>query len=346
MQRYAVILAGGRGERFWPFSTRQHPKQFVTLFGGKSLLAQAVERLHGVVPAERIYVVTAETLVATTRAALPMLPPDQIIGEPLARDTAAAVALACGVIAQRDSAGSIAILTADHLIGDEATFQRMLADAYAVAEHDALLVTLGIAPTFPATGYGYIECGAPVESDTQTTFCKGCRFVEKPSAEMAQAYLETGAFVWNAGMFIGTVRVLCEAFERVAPQWLPLIQHPEAKVTLYPTLPKLSFDYAVMEKLSSFLVARGDFGWDDVGALNALAHHFPQDADGNTFLSPTYALDVKGCLVVANKTERPTALVEVSDLMVVQTDCVTLVCPKASAQRVKQLLETLPEDLK
>lgn len=346
MNVYAFILAGGRGERFWPLSTFSRPKQFVTLFGGKSLLAHAVDRLEGLVPQERIHVITSADLLPATRAALPGLPEENLLGEPMGRDTAAAVALACGTVMAKDPQGVVAILPADPIIGDVSAFRAALADACAVAAHEPVIATLGIAPTFPATGYGYIECGEPLEGPESTPLRRVRRFVEKPDLATAKAYLETGAFVWNAGMFIWRAEVMAEAFRRHAPQWVSLIEHPEHMATLYLTLPKLSVDYAIMEKSDNLVVARGDFGWDDVGALPALARQFPADAEGNVALAPTFALDAHGCIVAAESTERATALLGVEDVIVVHSEKVTLVCAKNATDRLKALVASLPENLR
>ncbi len=344
--QYAIILAGGRGERLWPLSTFHRPKQFVTLFGGKPLLAHAVERLEGIVPPENTFVITSADLLGVTQEALPKIPRENLIGEPMGRDTAAAVALACGLVKARDADGVGAILTADHLMADEEAFRQVLKDAYRVAAREVAIVTIGIAPTFPATGYGYIEAGEPLAAAEQTPFRKVCRFVEKPNLATAQAYLETGAYVWNAGMFIWRASVMEEAYARCAPEYLPLIQRPEMMEALYPTLTKISVDYAIMEKCGNLLVARGDFGWDDVGSLTALAGHFPADESGNVLLGPNTLLETQDCILANQGSERPTALLGVKDLIVVQTERVTLVAHKDAAQHLKTLVAQLPSDLK
>lgn len=346
MNIHAFILAGGRGERFWPLSTFARPKQFVSLFGGKPLLAHAAERLQGLVPPERIHVITSADLVPATQAALPNLPEGNILGEPIGRDTAAAVALACGVVRAKDPGGVAAILPADPLIGDVPAFRAALADACAVAGRDPVIATLGIAPSFPATGYGYIECGDALNAPEPTPMHRVRRFVEKPDLATAKAYLATGAFVWNAGMFIWRAEVMAEAFRRHAPQWLPLIEAPERMAELYPTLPKLSVDYAIMEKSDNLVVVRGDFGWDDVGTLPALARQFPKDAAGNVAIAPTFALDARGNIVAAEGGGRATALLGVKDLIVVHTEKATLVCSKTAADNLKALVATLPPELR
>ena len=345
---YAFIMAGGRGERFWPLSVYSRPKQFVSLFGGRPLIAHAADRLETVVPRENIYVITSQDLVPATQAALPDIPKANIIGEPMGRDTAAAVALACGITLKRDPNGVAAILTADHLMADVSAFRRVLTDTYSVAASRPVIATIGIAPTFPATGYGYIECADTLTTDADigTPFRRVRRFVEKPDRATAEAYLATGAFVWNAGMFIWQAGIMREAFEKYAPAWLPVIKYPDAIRTLYPTLPKLSVDYAIMEKSDSLVVARGDFGWDDVGSLPAIAEHFPTDADGNTAISPAITLNSTSCIIAAEGDQRTTALLGVSDLIVVHTSKATLVCAKSAAQDIKKLVAKLPPDLK
>ncbi len=341
---HAFILAGGRGERFWPLSTHDRPKQFVTLFGGKPLIAHAVDRLTGLVPPERVHVITSADLIPATRAALPGVPPGQIIGEPMGRDTAAAVALAAGLLARTAPEAPAIILPADPVIGDAAAFRATLALAARQAARADVIATVGIAPTFPATGYGYIECGDPLPGEPALRAVR--RFVEKPDLPTAQRYLRTGAFVWNAGIFIFRPAVMAEAFRRHAPEWLPLVADPDARDALYPTLPRKSIDYAVMEKSDNLVVARGDFGWDDVGNLPALGRQFPADAQGNVAIAPTYALDATGNIVAAEGDARVTALLGVEGLIVVHTAKATLVATKAAAQNLKALLATLPPDLR
>ena len=339
---HAFILAGGRGERFWPISTFNRPKQFCTLFGGKPLIAQAVDRLAGLVPQANIRIITSADLVPATRDALPGLPAANVIGEPIGRDTAAAVALACGIVAREDPHGVALILPADPLIANEAAFRDALALAAAQAAREPVIATVGIAPTYPATGYGYIECADEAAPGVRRVR----RFVEKPDLATAERYLATGAFVWNAGIFVWRADTMAAAFRAHAPQWLPLIENPTDIETLYPTLPKLSVDYAIMEKSDNLVVVRGDFGWDDVGTLPALARQFPADPQGNVAIAPTYALDAAGNIVAAEGDPRATALLGVNGLIVVHTPKATLVCSKDAAQDLKRLVATLPPDLR
>lgn len=347
MNLHAFILAGGSGERLWPLSTKACPKQFLTLLGGKSLLAQACERLEGLIPAEHCHVITAESLLDATRRALPTLPRENIHGEPMRRNTAAAIAWACGLIHQSDPTATLAFLASDHLITAPDAFRNELADAAELAHRKPLIVTLGITPTCPTSRYGYIECGDPVPEALPhgTRFASVRRFIEKPAPENARAYLETGAFLWNAGLFISRADTLAEAFRQHAPAWLPLIEAPTAAHALYPTLPTLSIDYALIEHCPNLAVGQGDFGWDDVGTYEALAAHLPHDAQGNTLLAPTVTLDTSGTLVLAHNAPRTTALLGIHDLLVIHTPKATLLCPRAEAHRLPELLKKLPPDL-
>ena len=215
---YAVILAGGRGERFWPLSTTARPKQFISLFGGRPLIALALERLEGVVPPERTLIITAADLLEATADVARQLPPENVIGEPVPRDTAAACALACGLVAARDPEGVVAILTADQLMADIETFRQTLRDSFTAAAQGSHIVTIGIPPTYPATGFGYIEAGDALETRTVTPFSKARRFVEKPDAYTAARYVESGKYCWNAGMFIWKTGTMRKALGEHAPE--------------------------------------------------------------------------------------------------------------------------------
>ena len=344
MNAYAIIMAGGNGERFWPLSTPEHPKQFLTLFGGKPLIRHATDRLAGLIPPERTLVITAERLAAETRRALPGIPKGNVIGEPCRRDTAAAVACACGLVKRLGGPDAVGcILTADQLIGPATKFRRALKDAIRVASHADAIVTIGIAPDRPATGFGYIECGSRIETATATEFHAVRRFVEKPDEPTAKRYLKSGRFCWNSGMFIWRASVMEDAFARCAPDIAALIGGvacaKSVRATLrktYPALRAISVDYAVMEKVRKVVVARSDFTWDDVGSWTALPKHFPCDAAGNTCLGKTALLDTHGSIVVSEG-GRLTAVLGMKDVVVVQTADATLVCAKSRVQDIKRL---------
>jgi len=360
---YAVILAGGRGERFWPLSRTSRPKQFVEIFGGVPLLRIAAERLAGVVPPERVLVITSADLVGRSREALPEIPPENIVGEPFGRDTAAACALGTELVAalvRRQSRcadparARVAILTADQLMADVPAFRRTLANAFFFADAQPVIVTMGITPTRISTAFGYIEADAPIVKGVPegTSFRKAVRFVEKPDAETAAMYLATGRYFWNAGMFIWSVATFRDALVRYRPQLadamsalVPSIGTPEfapALARVYGGLEKISVDYAIMEHATNIVMAEGDFGWDDVGSWTALADHFPADASGNVALGKAEILDGRDNIVVGDD-GHVVALFGVDDLVVVHTPDATLVCPKSRAQRLKDLVRRLQD---
>lgn len=346
---YAVILAGGRGERFWPLSTAQRPKQFISLFGGRPLLTLALDRLEGVVPPERTLIITAEDLLPATAGAARHLPPENLIGEPCGRDTAAACALACGLVAARDPEGVVAILTADQLMTDIETFRQTLRDSFAAAADGKHIVTIGIPPTWPATGFGYIEAGERLSYDMVTDFHKAQRFVEKPDEQTATSYLESGNYSWNAGMFIWHVNAMRAALTTFVPELLELLEITAAArdcVALqerlrevYPTIKRISIDYAVMERADNIIMAQGAFGWDDVGTWPAVAGHFAADDKNNVVIGASESIDASGNIVVSE--DRLTALIGVNDLVVIQSDNATLICPRDRAQEVKALLQRI-----
>ena len=343
---YAVIMAGGRGERFWPLSTVARPKQFLTLFGGRTLLTQAVDRLAGLIPPERILIITSRALVPATCEAAWNLPAENIIGEPQGRDTAAACALACALVSQRDQQGVACILTADQLMADVEAFRRILADSVTVAAAHDVIVTIGVEPTYPATGFGYVETAGKLETGTATTFQRALRFVEKPDAKVAAEYLAGGRHCWNAGMFIWRVTVMQQAMAQHAPQLLELCRQAAATPpagldalldTIYPRLARISVDFAIMEHLQNIVVARGAFGWDDVGTWSAVASHIAADAAGNVVVGACEAVDAIGNVVISEG--RLTALLGVKHLVVVHAGETTLVCDRDRVQDLKKLVQ-------
>ncbi|MBT3194217.1 MAG: mannose-1-phosphate guanylyltransferase [Verrucomicrobia bacterium] len=350
--RYAVIMAGGKGERFWPLSTSKRPKQVLSIVGDRPMLAQAVERLAGFIPPERVLVITNASLVEVSREAVPELPPENIIGEPVGRDTAAACALGAAIVKARCENGSFCILTADHVIKDLDVFRQTLEEGFALAEQDASLVTIGITPTFASTGFGYIECGDTIDSGGEIAFRAAKRFVEKPDATTAQGYVDSGDFFWNSGMFIWSADALLKALGAFQPPLLAMAEAMQSVVDTasfderlaeeYGKLGKISIDYAVMEKADNIVTASGAFGWFDVGSWPALEDHFDKDEAANVAIGDCKALDATGNIVVSNG--RLTALIGVSDLVVVQADGVTMICPKDRAQEVKAMVQLLDSD--
>lgn len=359
---YAMIMAGGNGERFWPASTVLRPKQFVEFFGGKALLRHAVDRLDGLIPPERIFVITAERLVRMSRDVLPMVPAGNFIAEPCRRDTAAAVATACGMAIRNGGLDAVGcILTADHLITPVETFQQTLADAVSMASLTDAVVTMGVVPTRPETGFGYIECGERMETGTKTAFRRVERFVEKPDESTARRYLSEGRHLWNAGMFVWKAQTMRSAFHDYAPDFEDLVDSvasssnaAETIERLYPGLRAISIDFAVMEHMKKIVVAESAFKWDDVGSWTAIERHFPQDDAGNTVVGHAYLKDTADSIVVnvagggdpsvpgesprAVKSHR-IAVAGLEDVVVVCTPTATLVCSKTELKNMKTLMK-------
>jgi len=352
---YAVILAGGRGERFWPMSTRRRPKQLLALVGRRALLAQAVHRLRPIIPEKRILVITSVDLQEAVRRLLPGLPRANVIGEPCGRDTAAAITLGAALIKARNPSAVFCVLTADHVVGDAAVFRRTLRDAFARAAAADVLVTIGLKPASPSTGFGYIEAGARLAGPTQTAFYKVRRFVEKPNAHIAERYVKTGRFYWNSGMFVWSLPAWERALRRHRPplarlldKLTPLADKPGFKARCrlhaglkraYAGLEKISVDYAVLEHADNIVMAAGVFPWDDVGSWSALENHFAGDAHGNVVVGNGELMKSSGNIVVAD--DGLVALVGVDNLVVVKAGAVTLVCRKDHSQEVKRMVEQL-----
>lgn len=326
MNVFAIIIAGGSGERLWPLSTPERPKQFVELFGGKPLIRHAMDRLAGFVAPSNVLVVTAKSLVAQTKKALPALPAENILAEPCRRNTAPAVALATREAKKRGGSDAVCcILTADQLMEPEAEFRKALKKAVTLAYRGRKIVTLGIKPTYAATGFGYIDTAA-----------KPPRFVEKPDAKKAARFLKKGTFLWNSGMFIYRADVMEAALREFAPDTARLMDAKDWK-RIYPSLESISIDYAVMEKSKDIAVVPASFKWDDVGSWNSVPGRFEHDADGNTRIGKTAVYDVKDSVVISTS-DHLTALVGMKDVVVVHTDKVTLVCARSKAQDVKKLV--------
>ncbi|MBM3881343.1 MAG: mannose-1-phosphate guanyltransferase [Verrucomicrobia bacterium] len=360
-QRFAVILAGGRGERFWPVSRAHAPKQLLKLFGARSLLQQAVDRVLPLVPKQNLLVITGAEQLAEVRRQLPMLPKGNLISEPCGRDTCAAVTLGAALVGARATTAVMAVLPADHVIVEAKRFQQTLADAFDLAGRGQVIVTLGIKPTEPNTAYGYIHVGPPLPAPHgakpyRTTFFKAERFVEKPPYERALEYVTSGHYCWNAGMFIWSFVTIAEGLAHHAPdmaqacqRWFQVAGTPKLARTLaadYPALRKISIDFALLEPAQNVVVAQGDFGWDDLGSWTALARHLKADPEGNCAAGDFLHVDAARNIVFDARTRNRalTALVGLRDAVVVHTDDATLVAHKKEVQKVKELVQRLTAD--
>ena len=353
-ERFIVIIAGGRGERFWPQSRLRRPKYLLPIAGEQPLLVQTIDRLEGLISIENVFVITHREQREAVLETCPQLKPDQVVGEPSGRDTAAAVSLATVLVRRRDPEGVFAVLSADHVIHDAEGFRRALETAFASAESEDALVTIGIEPRYPATGYGYIHKGKEMEDKGDTPVFRVNRFVEKPDMEQAQRYVESGEYFWNAGMFIWRASVIAAALEKHAPALWAVFdtvcaglekgaELDELLEAHYPELEKISIDFAVMEKAERVLTVKGNFDWDDVGEWPAVARHQEADEQGNVVRGQALIQEGRGN-IVWNESGHLTALIGVDDLIVVQSPDATLVCHKSKAQEVKRLVQQIEKN--
>ncbi len=348
-QSFIVIIAGGKGERFWPQSRAPRPKHLLPVVGSKPLLTQTIDRVKPLVPAKNIFVITSAVQEKGVRKICKGIPAANIIAEPVGRDTAAAVGLAAAVVGARDPQGIFAVLPADHVIHDSATYQADLKAAFAAAEADAVMVTIGIKPTEPATGFGYIQQGESWRTFNRRPVFRVKRFVEKPQQDVAEGYLASGDYAWNAGMFVWSVPVVESALAQHAPELDAALKPIRAALAkkrplagvlkkVYPTLPKISVDYALLEKSTNVVMLPSSFDWDDVGAWPAVAKHFTPDAAGNVSRGLTM-VEQGANNIVFSEGKHLVAVVGVEDMVVVHTPDATLVCPKSKVQEIKALLK-------
>ncbi|RZU33023.1 mannose-1-phosphate guanylyltransferase [Blastococcus saxobsidens] len=358
--RHAVIMAGGSGTRLWPLSRAGRPKQLLDVVadaggGAHSLLTEAFVRVRAVVPADCVWVCTAARYADQVRADLPELSADRLVLEPEPRDTANAVGLAAALVADVDPDAELAVVSADHVIRPVERFAHTLRTAFdALATRPRALVTLGITPTSPATGFGYVRRGA---ATGLAGVAEAAAFREKPDRTTAEGYLATGEYLWNSGMFVWRASTVLEALAEHLPASAEglarIVAAPagaaraQVLAAVFPTLPKISVDYAVLEPAAMepgrVLVAELDVDWLDVGSWPALASTLEGDGNGNAVRGPVVVLDGSGNIVFSDDPDHLVALVGVRDSVVVHTADVTMVCPVADAERVKQLLAEVQE---
>src|SRR5947207_8421579 len=345
---YALILAGGSGERFWPLSRRNRPKQLLRLISERTLLEETIARLQGLVPSERILILTNVDQEKAVRDLLKGFPKQNIIAEPAKRDTAAAVALGAGWIAGRDHAATMLVLPADHVIADRAAFQDTMKTEALAAEETGALVTVGIKPTWACPGFGYIEHGEPVRlrGENKIAVHHVIRFRDKPNTDLAESFLRKGNFRWNAGMFVWSVPTVLGEFNRHAPKLADFISQlcapgNFAKVLRerFSKLPQISFDYAIMEKADRVLVVEASFDWDDIGSWRAVARYFKSDPEGNAANCPIAALNSTNNIIF-DEEDTTIALLGVHNLIVVRTGDAVLVCHRHQAEKIKDLIGT------
>ena len=344
MRLFPIIIAGGSGTRFWPLSRQRLPKQFLPLVNDRPMINATFDRARKLAQLENVLVVCGKPHRQQVRRALSQLPPENVLAEPFARNTAPAIGLAAVYVQRKDPRGVLLVLPSDHHIAKVPAFLRCLREASRLAA-DGELVTLGIRPTAPETGYGYIRLGQMLKGKSRRV----AAFVEKPDHFTAQRYLGSGKYLWNSGIFAFRVDVILEAIRRYLPrlgnalQQLAGIANRRRFATeltrVFREQPAVSLDYGVMEKAKNIAVVPGDFGWSDVGSLTALAEVRRADRDGNIVLGKTVQLDCKNSILVSNR--RLVAAVGLSDLIVVETADAVLVIPKARSQDVRRVVEAL-----
>lgn len=340
VRNIAVIMAGGRGTRFWPRSRALRPKQFLAMVGDRTLLNQTVDRLHPLFRPEDTYIVTTADLAEATRRLLPELPPENVLVEPEGRNTAPCLALALVEVERRTPGGVMAVLSADHWIADAAAFRADLETAMDHARATGALVTFGIRPTHPETGYGYIETQGEGAIRSVTAFR------EKPPLETAMAYVASGRHFWNAGMFVWTLKDFRSELQRHAPDLLAPLDawrqgggDPAQLPAAYGRLPKTSIDYALMEKSDRVAVVPAAFPWSDVGSWPAAAAFLERDGEGNAAKGEAVLVDSRNCTVFGGA--RLVAGVGLDDLIIVDEPDALLVCHRDRAQGVKAVVDRL-----
>jgi len=352
--RYIAIMAGGRGERFWPESRVHRPKQLLPIVGTKAMLTQTIDRLKTLVPVENIFVITNVEQRPCVLEVCPNLDPKKVIGEPIGRDTAAAVGLATLMVRREDPEACFAILPADAVISDTKGLRTTLVSAFSAAEAEPVLVTIGVNANFPATAYGYIQQGDLIGEFAGHNTFEVKRFVEKPDLSTAEGYLASGDYFWNSGIFIWSVPTIVEELKKNTPSlWQALqeidigLSNDQDIVPLllehYPYLEKISIDYAVIEKASRIVMIKSVFDWDDVGEWPAIARHYPADLRGNVIKGKAELADASNNIVYCRDDEHLVALLGVKDLIIVKTADATLVCHKDKAQLLKGLVNQIGE---
>jgi mannose-1-phosphate guanylyltransferase len=346
-----MIMAGGGGTRFWPRSRQQRPKQFLTLGGERTLLQQAMDRIESLLPAEHAWVITGEAYRAETGRQLPQLPAEHIVGEPCGRDTAPCIGLGAALIARRDPSAVMLVTPADHVIEPVREFERAARVAARMAEeHPSALITFGIPPTYPATGYGYIHRGAEAAQHQGISVFRVRGFREKPHTELAEQFSSSGEYFWNSGIFVWRASAVLDELRRQQPNLHDAVQRiadawdtPRRDAVLrqeYEALPRISIDYAVMENAPDVLVVKAPYRWDDVGSWLALERMHPQDADHNTILATHCGLKTNRCVIVG-EAGRVITTIGVENLLIVQDGDATLIADRRDEGTVKQLVDLL-----
>jgi len=356
--RVAIIMAGGAGERFWPLSRRHRPKQLLRLIGQHTLLEESVERIAPLTGYENIYVATGADQAPLVEKILPRLPADHVLREPMGRDTSGCLALALAFMSRLGGDPTMAVLTADHRVSPPERFHADCRAAFEQAESEDVLLTFGVQPERPETGFGYIELGKKIAEYDGSQVFEVRRFREKPNAATARMFLEAGNYLWNSGMFVWRCSVLRQAMVVQAPflarasdEMAAALGQPDERARLariFERLPKISIDFTVMERASNVRCVRATFQWDDIGAWSALARHHPADESGNVVVGKAITLDTARSILWSgegpdDETGPLVVTLGVKDLVVVVSADAVLVCHRDQAQRIKEIIQKVRE---
>ncbi len=356
---YAVVLAGGGGTRLWPKSRNKSPKQFLKLVGNETMIQIATSRITSIIPWDRIIVVTNELYKEEVHSLLPEVPIQNIIAEPRKRDTALAMLTGALYAKSKDPNAVIINLASDHVVTDKEEFLRVMKAATTVAGENPYLVSVGITPNRPATGFGYIKIGQDIMKLPEgLTFFKVENFTEKPNAATARAFIATGKYYWNANMYVWAAQTLSDAFKKHMPSLYELTKHlstldshafHQALPKIYQDAEAISVDYAISEKAENLVLIPGDFGWDDVGDWKVVYDLEKKDSLGNVVISDSQSKEV--CLIdsennLIHSNGRLISLVGVNDMVIIDTDEILMIVPKSQSQDVKKIVEKLKADNK
>ncbi len=349
---YAVVMAGGSGTRFWPKSTKKRPKQFLNLFGEKTMIEETVNRLKGFVEPEQVMVVTNDNYITIVEELLPLTTSDFIIGEPVAKNTAPCVAAAAALLHKKDPDSTMIVLPADHLIGKPKEFLSVLDSALKIAQQEESLVTIGITPNRPETGYGYIQFDTSTEIEIGDHSAYSVKsFREKPDSETAKEFLDSGDFLWNSGMFIWKTSVILEQFKKYLPEMYKCTEklmesdgREEDLNQFYHACESISIDYGIMEKAEKVHVLPGEFEWNDVGSWTAVHELSNKDGDGNVFGKSPISLQGSTSNLIYSESGKMISLVGVDNIAVVETENAILVVNLDKSQDVKKVVEDLKSD--
>ncbi|MHC4270124.1 MAG: mannose-1-phosphate guanylyltransferase [Planctomycetota bacterium] len=349
---YAVIMAGGSGTRFWPWSRKKTPKQLLKITGQKTMISQTVDRIISEISPENIYIVTTSSLADSIKEELPQIPAKNIVSEPFGRNTAACIGLAATIISNRDPNAIMAVMTADHIIGPPDLFLKSLKCAEKLATESNTLITFGIKPEEPSVNYGYLQRSENFINLHDFTIYDVKCFTEKPDRATAEDFVKSGNYYWNSGIFVWSVNTILENINTLMPelsqglarigQSLGTPEEPKAIYNEYEKFENISIDYGVMEKASNVKIIEADFNWDDVGSWLAIERLNTPDQNKNTILGKHCGLNTQGNIIIGNK-EHLITTINVSDLIIVNTEEVTMVCNKNNAEDIKKLTDLLEE---